>query len=422
MRHLARLLAFRQDLDGRAVLLLAATAYALVVAVPRVLWDVDMWHWLGVPRGPSLFFDTRNITAAWECRRLGYDPLVDNPCDPWNRPMFYPRAWLLLRWLGLDQSHTTALGALIVVLFLASLCLLVGRISGGEGIVVAAAVCSPAIALALERANMDVVLFALLVLAVVLWRRGTDLSMALSPLLVLVAAIGKLYPVFGLPAYAFLRNRRAALVAGISGLAFLAYVALTFGDVKTVASTATQGQYYSYGARILIGQAYHTLVGHNWQGASLVAQAIAMTLLLLLATLVWVWCRRRLGPATQRASQPPTSALLAFYLGALIYLGTFAVFKNYDYRLVYLLLTLPQLIGWIRRGQPGGPLPVVASLALSAVLLDLWIGALSEQLHLADELMAWAVAGLLIACAAGSIPTLSTLHPRARPESDVGER
>src|SRR5215211_2525668 len=154
MPRLVRLLAFRQDLDGRAVLLVAVTAYALVVAVPRALWGVDVWHWLGVPPGPSLFFDTRNITAAWECRRLGYDPLVENPCDPWGRAMFYPRGWLLLRWLGLDQSDTLALGVLIGLLFLVALCLLTGRLSAGEGIVVAVAVCSPAVMLALERANM----------------------------------------------------------------------------------------------------------------------------------------------------------------------------------------------------------------------------------------------------------------------------
>jgi hypothetical protein len=145
-----------------------------------------------------------------------------------------------------------------------------------------------------------------------------------------------------------------------------------------------------------------------------------MILLLLLAAFLWVWCRLRLGPATRQVSQEPTAALLAFYLGTLIYVGTFAVFKNYDYRLVYLLLTLPQLIGWVREGQPGDPRRVVASLGLSAVLLELWIGALSEYLRLADELVSWAVAGLLIACAAGSVPALSTLRIRARSESGSG--
>jgi hypothetical protein len=407
--RLVRLLALGPQLDGRLVVLVAVALYVAVAGLIRLLWGVDVRPWLGVPPGPSLFFDTRNITAALECRRLGYDPLVENPCDPWGRPMFYPRGWLLLRWLGLDQSDTTALGILIVLLFLTSLCLLMGRLTAGQGVVVAVAVCSPAAMLALERANMDVVLFSVLVLAVLLWRRGTQVSRILSPFLVLVAATGKLYPVFGLPAYALLRHRRAAMAAAACGLLFLAYVAVTLDDVKTVATTATQGQHYSYGARILIGRAYHLVAGQDWQGASMAAQALAAIPLLLLAVFLWVWLRRRLGPGAGDAAQAPTAELLAFYLGALLYVGTFAVFRNYDYRLVYLLLTLPQLMRGVREGGAGDQARSLAGLGLAAVVLALWIGTLSEQLNLMDELVSWTVAGLLVALSAASVPRLSIL-------------
>ena len=407
--RLVRLLSFRPDVDGRLIVLAAVAVYVGIAWLVRFLWGVDARPWLGVPPGPSLFFDTRNITAALECRRLGYDPLVENPCDPWARAMFYPRVWLLLRWLGLDQSDTLALGLLIGLLSLAAVCLLTGRISAGEGIVVAIAVCSPAVMLALERANMDVVLFSVLVAAVLLWRRGTELSRTLSPFLVLVAATGKLYPVFGLPAYALLRHRRAALAAAACGLVFLIYVAVTLDDVRTVATTATQGQYYSYGARILIGQLYHLAAGQDWQGASMAAQAIAAIPLLLLVLVLWAWFRRRLGPGAGERPQAPTAELLAFCLGALLYVGTFAVFRNYDYRLVYLLLTLPQLMEWVRQGGAGDPRRSMAGLGLVAVVLGLWIGAWSEPLGLGDELVSWAVAGLLVALSAVSVPRLTTL-------------
>jgi hypothetical protein len=41
-----------------------------------------------------LFYDARNVAAAADCwAALGFDPLVDNPCDPAGRVMVYPRVW-----------------------------------------------------------------------------------------------------------------------------------------------------------------------------------------------------------------------------------------------------------------------------------------------------------------------------------------
>jgi hypothetical protein len=42
-------------------------------------------------------------------------------------------------------------------------------------------------------------------------------------------------------------------------------------------------------------------------------------------------------------------------------------------------------------------------------VLGLWVGTLSQQLRLGDELVSWAVAGLLVALSAASVPRLATL-------------
>jgi hypothetical protein len=412
VRPLARLLAYQGRFDGRLVMLTALSVYVLAVALAWQIWQVNLWPWLGVPPGPSVFFDARNVLAAVECHRLGYDPLIENPCDPWQRPMFYPRVWLALQWFGLDQSHTNAFGAVIALLCVASLCLLLGKISVGEGSVFALAVCSPAVMFAFQRGNMDVLLFAVLAGSVVLWHRGTPASRVLSPTVVLLAAFGKLYPVFGLAAYFVLGSRRAAMAAAACCIVFLLYAAITFQDVLTVARTATQGQYYSYGARILLGLVYHAVVGQNWEGGSMLAQGL--TLIPVAASLggLWFGARRLFAPAPG-AEPPRTGLLLGFYLGALIYLGTFMVFKNYDYRLVYLLLVLPQLCTWLSYGQPGNQLRRLAGLGLGCVLLELWIGALSEPLGLADELVSWALAGLLVALVAATASPATSQKPIA---------
>jgi hypothetical protein len=404
-RTMFRIVSYRPDVDGRIFLAGALSLYFLVVAIPRIVWGVNVWTALGVPPGPSLFFDTRNLTAALDCRRLGYNPLFQNPCDPWRRPLNYPRAWLAFRWLGLNQSHTDALALTFILLFFVAVFLLIGRVSLGEGILVAVAVCSPSVMFAIERANMDIVVFSLLVLAVIAWRRPGRVASLVSPLTVLLAAILKIYPAFGLPTYLFLRKRAATLTAILCIMAFTIYAALTLSDIRQVAHVAPQGDFHAFGARILPAAIYHRFVPARWQRGVLTKQLLALVPLILVGPVVWFRSRRGLPDPDPESDAPHR---LAFYLGSFLFIGTFAIANNYDYRLVVILLTLPQLCAWISdRGNSRRSL--LASLTTVVVLILLWIGALSAQLARTDEVATWAAVGLYVGLLAASIPRLSTI-------------
>lgn len=395
---------YRQDIDGRMFVVAALAVYFLIVALPRILFGANIWPALGVPTGPSLFFDTRNVTAALECRRLGYDPLVQNPCDPWGRPLNYPRVWLILRWLGLNQSHTDALAIIFIGLFVCSILLLVGRISLGRGMLVALAACSPSVMFAIERANMDIVVFSILVLAVIFWRRKTKAARMASPLIVLAAATAKIYPIFAMPSYLFLRSRRALIAALFCLVAFGVYALLTIGDIQDVARVAPQGDYHSFGARILPAAIYHRFVPSRWQGGLVTKQLLAIIPMLVVAPAVWIVGRRRFQRADPTAE---SSDRLSFYIGSIIFIGTFAVGNNFDYRLVFLLLTLPQLLDWI--SDASDTRSSLASIATLAVLFLFWIGALSGPLRLYDEAATWAALALLGVLLAASIPPIRAI-------------
>jgi hypothetical protein len=403
----------RGTIDGRMVLLTSVAAYLSVVAIARLWLHLDVWRFLGVPSGPSAFFDARNLTAALDCHRLGIDPLYTNPCDPWGRPLMYLRPWLLLGYLGLTQTHTVA----IAVVLIAAMFLLFAAISGptpaGTGVLLALAACSPAVMFAVERANMDVALFSVVAIALLLWRDGSRWPASLSPVLVLIAAMAKLYPIFALPAFVLAGRRRAAWVAIASGIVFVLYVALTFGDVRHAAQIATQGEEYSYGSRILIAHLYHQTGVDRWNAPAAVKQAVAAVPVAAAMIAIVVLVRRRFVALTTTMD----ATLLAFYVGALIYLGTFVTTNNFDYRLVFLLLTLPQLTAWCRR--PPDQLSSLATATLLTVLLALWVGSLSRLLHLWDELVSWLLAGLMSAVLVATFPALvrvwrTLIHPDLR--------
>jgi hypothetical protein len=403
---ISRLLTWGSASDGRLVIVGALVVYLSVVASGRLLWGVDVWPSLGVPSGPSIFFDARNLTAAWESSRLGYDPLYQSPRDPWKRPLMYLRPWLLLGALGLDQSHTIAVAVVLVAAMFVSFLWLLGRVPLGTGIVVAVAACSPAVMFAVERANMDIALFSLTACALLLWRAFPRCAAVASPVFVLVGAMAKLYPIFALPAFFVSSSRTAARVAIVCVAVFAVYCVYSVKDILHVAQIATQGDAYSYGARILPAHLYHQVGAERWAGPAAVKQLLAAIPLGCLALFIVVRMRQQLGAAGDEG-RPTTAGLLALHVGALIFIGTFATANNFDYRLVFLLLTLPQLVEWA--AAPRHRLSSLAATTLLSILVMLWVGSLSEWLHLWDELASWIVAGELTALIAVTVPDVSSV-------------
>lgn len=387
--------------DGRWIVSVVVTLYLGVVIGLRQALAFDLWPYLGVNSAPSIFYDLRNVLAAIECRRRGLNPLEENPCDPSDRVLAYPRIWLLLRHAGLDQSHTAILGWCFVCLLMVSLLLLLGQLTVPQGAVVAAAVCSPAVMLSVERGNVDVLLFALLVGAAFAW--PTSHVWPLGPGLVVLAAVAKLYGAFALPA--FLLSRFApvrALVVLASAAGFVVSLSFTSKDLAAVTRSPEGGLLYSYGARILPGHLYHALVPGEWEGGALLAQVIAVipVLLLMAAAAAWAW--RHMAPEAGDGMLASPS-LVAFHMGALVYLGTFLARKNGDYRLVLLLLLLPQLLVWAA-GSAGDTHRRVARHALGALTVALYAGALSPYIGPWDELASWWLALVLAAILTAALP------------------
>ena len=346
------------------------------------------WDRLGVPDLEPTFLDMRSVTSGWVCTRRGIDVLPLNPCDPLKRPANYPRIWMKLAFLGLGPGSTVVLALLTAAAFFAAaVALLDPRSSVGEAVVYAAALCSPAAMLGVERGNVDLALFAVVSVAVIVARRDR-LGRIVSPILVLAAAVLKLFPI--LAAGLLARQRRGLPVIGAVVLIFAAYALATIDDIRTIGKVVPQANDYSYGVDIsgrwLAGRAH----SQAWIfDAVLVIAGVGAAILL---------SRRLAQPIPSTASPATARAMDAFWAGAGIYVGTFCVFHSFDYRLVFLLLTIPQLLLWAREGRS------IAYVTLAALLATLWL-----VRH--DGLVAGAIAQivLLAGLAAGLLATAPLL-------------
>jgi hypothetical protein len=233
-----------------------------------------------------------------------------------------------------------------------------------DGAVYGAAICSPAAMLGIERGNVDILLFALLVIAA-LWLRRGRVRTILAYVLVLAAAILKLFPIFaaGMLARHALRERSGRTLGGVGAVVALfgLYALATLDDIRAIGKVVPQTDWYSYGMRtfgIWWSNAVPPFSTRVWDTILFVA---------LLAGLVALRGRIRALLPPGDGSNQAVRDLDLFWAGAGIYVCTFALFQSFDYRLIFLVLTLPQLLRWTRERR------VLAVATLVLVLATQWL-------------------------------------------------
>ncbi|WP_297367988.1 hypothetical protein [Acidocella sp.] len=330
------------SMAGGAVLAVVAGLYVLAPGIYGALL-----HLIDIPPARGLFNDLAAIGQAAACAQRGVNVWVPNACMGGG---VYSYAPLLLHWpwLVVLYTQTAMLGLGLVLVFLAAQAALPASQSRGELVARVLGTVSGAVIFALQRANLDALLFLGVLLAVgLLGGRGAARLVAYG-LFGLLGAL-KYYPAVLLALVARERARWLALAAGPAAL---------LGGVFL----------WRFGARLARAL---TLVPHGpplgncfgaldvplavgvWQGLARGASRAEITAFQLtpalhglfwglVALLVWRGWRGRaacraglteLAPFTQRL-------LLA---GAMLIVACFLLAQNIDYRGIFLLLALPGL-------------------------------------------------------------------------------
>jgi hypothetical protein len=76
----------------------------------------------------------------------------------------------------------------------------------------------------------------------------------------------------------------------------------------------------------------------------------------------------------------------AFRIGSSIYIGTFFIGNNWDYRLIFLLFTIPQILLWIKTKSRISP---ISALALIGIILSTWLSRIGDLIYHLDEPINW---------------------------------
>jgi hypothetical protein len=346
--------------DGRMIL--AAVLFLYLTIIGLAEWQgapAETWRVLGVASLKPSFADARVITLGWDNYRRGFNPLRANPSDPWQRLMNYPRLWLLPSYLGLGERHTVVLGCLAAAAFFCLAFVLMGRLTSAEAAVCALLLFSPATMLAVERGNCDLVIFAMLACVLLFLQKRRVIAYGL----LLLAAFLKLYPIFALLAAVREKKRAALAVLGCLGAVFFAYVVLTLPDIIQISKIVDRPTLGGYGCLTFADKVTGSLQFRGYDPGSwprVLATAVAVIVMVAAV---------RAGLKLRQPGVRQSSILDGFRIGSLLYAGTFLIGNNYDYRLILLLLAVPQLLAWIKSSQE---LRMMASASVLCILAAMW--------------------------------------------------
>lgn len=342
-----------------SLVLVVAAGCAILGGLFAICGYNGTWRLWNLP-GPltPTFADARVITAGAESHALGYDPLLHNPRDPWGRPMNYPRIWQLLFYLGINQQDTIYFGITFALLFFLGLFLATGVIGPPAARLMGFCIFSPAVLLALQRGNTDLVIFFLLALSIRVMKRFPGASAALLGF----AFVLKLYPVFAIAIFLRESKQRVQRVLAAGFLIGCVYATAMHHELGLIRLATPDSSTPSYGlAAIWMQPAF----GPHLRAAAALLRAASSAIAALIALVAIFHAGHRVCPEVAQSTH-----MDAFRVGASIYIGTFLIGLNFDYRLVFLLFTVPQLWSWMQTSEHW--IRSIAGLTMTYVVVSLW--------------------------------------------------
>jgi hypothetical protein len=206
----------------------------------------------------------------------------------------------------------------------------------------------PPVILALERCNIELWVFCLVATGVMLGAREGRFGLPVRSLCLLVAAMGKLYPVGSFLCLLQDSLKKTFIAVGIFLGVVGLYFALTLSDIRRIAQLLPQVEWFSYGGRIAF-EYVMALLPHTIRTGALgwISQLVYVFVICTVASITFFVFSKRTCFGWSGFGDVPQSLFLA---AGGVFIFSFAVLKSYEYRYVFLLLCLPFLFSMSRRG------------------------------------------------------------------------
>ncbi|MBT7781674.1 MAG: DUF2029 domain-containing protein [Anaerolineae bacterium] len=226
---------------------------------------------------------------------------------------------------------------------------------------------SPAAMLLYERGNVDLLIFFICAMAILM----IEYSSLAAAVIILLGALLKIFPIFAL--VIFFEKKWKLLWKNVLFVitSFAIYSWITFSNIQASWNLTMRGKSISYGVNILFTRYHNSFlamlkkISPVFDYDSLLAILPHLVGLAVLVAVLVISLRTHSIPSSRNSRN-----LAAFRMGAFIYIGTFLLGNNWDYRLTFLLFTIPQLTDWIYTEK--GKHRFLVLLTISLIIISCW--------------------------------------------------
>ena len=305
----------------RFIPLILVLGYLSILISCLIIGWSKTWSFLQIPTMYPKFADMRTVQGSLYSVSLGLNPQISNPGDPWGRVMNYPSVWIdIADFLNLQsESNYIIFIFLQIVLFLGCLITLT-RITPSFFLIL---LCfSTSTLLCIERGNNDLLVFSFVFLAL----RFQNLT---AILLISIATLVKIYPMFAMTA--FIKNHKVFFPILMGSLLSILLVMPEFTRIRNGTPIGYTLSYGSSSVSEVFAQNLQVKLPSIVISICLIIISLVLYLLKFTNELLKVSNIKRLDKEM-------------FFAGGSIYVFTFILASNYDYRLIFLLLCVPMIL------------------------------------------------------------------------------
>ena len=293
----------------------------------------SLWSYWGVQKMEIIFPDLHVLLSAIDAHYQGINVFKENPLCYFKIPHVYSNAWFPFHYLGFSDEHRVLIG--IVTLFIFGCA--VAWLSKKKLFLFFLFLCSPAVLLAVERCNNDVILFLMLLLTAKLALNKNNKSHIFAHLILFFCTALKYYPV-AFSIIFLLRNDDLSIKLrnlALHIVFFFVWIFLSWENLQVQKHIIPDPGYaWSFGISPMF-----TLFAHLTG-----SKIISFVFLLILSFLV-IYCVttffNKIDFFSSDNKSDPCFARVLFVGGTMILIFCYLVKTSFDHRMIYFAFCFP---------------------------------------------------------------------------------